>query len=501
MRRKPTTRLLRRKPSRRLPAAKPEASAEERFRKFLQDVDVGVVLLGPRAEFQFSNQPALAILGMTLDQVLGKTSQELNLTILQEDGSDYPFSMRPGPRSIASGEPVRNHVMGLRRPGSDEVFWIYGSAVPQFESDGSLRQVVCTFIDITTWKQAENRLRESEERFRGAFDFAAIGMAIVGIDGQWLRVNKSLCRIVGYSEDELLARDFQSITHPEDLKPDLDLVRQLVEGAIPNYHMEKRYIHKDGHEVCVLLSVSLVRDQRGDPLYFVSQIQDITARKRAEEELRQLSSQLLKLQDEERRRIARDLHDSFSQNLVGISLNLARLAKSAKMRGGREQRVLTETRRMVKGLARETRTFSYLLHPPVLDELGLVSAIEEYGRGYSARSGIKLELDLPSSMGRLPMEIETALFRVTQESMGNIQKHSGSTTGRIRLWKTDHEIMLEVTDEGRGMVDKHLRDGGVGALGVGILGMRERMRQLGGRLEVVSGNPGTVVRATLALPH
>ena len=135
--------------------------------------------------------------------------------------------------------------------------------------------------DITERKRAEEALRESEERFRSAFDFAAIGMALVAPDGRWLRVNQSLCQIVGYSEKELLARDFQSITHPEDLETDLDLVRQILDGSIPRYHREKRYLHKQGLDRLDLLSVSLVRDGMGQPLYFISQIQDISERKRA----------------------------------------------------------------------------------------------------------------------------------------------------------------------------------------------------------------------------
>jgi PAS domain S-box-containing protein len=129
---------------------------------------------------------------------------------------------------------------------------------------------------------ADPRLVESEERFRGAFESAAIGMALVAPDGRWLRVNPSLCRIVGYSPEELLATTFQAITYPEDLDKDVDFVRRMLEGSISHYQLEKRYFRKNGHLVWILLSVSLVRDGDGSPLYFVSQIQDISARKEAE---------------------------------------------------------------------------------------------------------------------------------------------------------------------------------------------------------------------------
>ena len=133
--------------------------------------------------------------------------------------------------------------------------------------------------------QRHTALRESEARFRGAFEFAAIGMALVALDGRWMRVNRALCGIVGYTAEELLATTFQAITHPDDLEADMEYMRQMLDGSRSHYDMEKRYFHKGGHIVWILLSVSLVRDDTGQPMYFVSQIQDITARKHAESQL------------------------------------------------------------------------------------------------------------------------------------------------------------------------------------------------------------------------
>src|SRR5256886_3074982 len=133
--------------------------------------------------------------------------------------------------------------------------------------------------------QRHTALRESEARFRGAFEFAAIGMALVALDGRWMRVNRALCGIVGYTAEELLATTFQAITHPDDLDSDMEHARQVLVGSRTHYDMEKRYLHKGGHVVWVLLSVSLVRDDAGQPMYFVSQIQDISARKHAESQL------------------------------------------------------------------------------------------------------------------------------------------------------------------------------------------------------------------------
>jgi PAS domain S-box-containing protein len=170
----------------------------------------------------------------------------------------------------------------IRLPNGEYKWLLDRGRVVERALDGAPTKVVGISLDIDAQKRMEMDLRESEQRFRGAFEFAAIGMALVAPNGRWLRANKSLCEILGYTADELLATDFQSITHAEDLDADVGQVRQMLDGSLSHYDMEKRYLHKDGHIVWVLLSVSLVRDARAQSMYFVSQIQDITDRKHAE---------------------------------------------------------------------------------------------------------------------------------------------------------------------------------------------------------------------------
>jgi CheY-like chemotaxis protein/two-component sensor histidine kinase len=220
-----------------------------------------------------------------------------------------------------------------------------------------------------------------------------------------------------------------------------------------------------------------------------------------ESSLRQLSARLLQLQDEERRRIARDLHDITGQKIVVLSMALDRLARSPNLQDPEAKETLRESREMVSKIGEETRTLSYLLHPPLLDECGLDSAVHWYAEGFEKRSGIKLNVDIPPNLGRLPTELETALFRVVQESLTNVHRYSGSATAEIRVRVISGEVRLEVVDFGKGVKTKDVKEAveGSAPLGVGIPGMRERLHQLGGRLDVDFGRDGTRVMASLPI--
>lgn len=214
----------------------------------------------------------------------------------------------------------------------------------------------------------------------------------------------------------------------------------------------------------------------------------------ANQNLRALSARLLQLQDEERRRFARELHDSVGQSLAGLALNLSavrtdieRLAKTAN--------ALSESETMVQDMSKEVRTISYLLHPPMLDEAGLASALRWYVEGFKQRSQIQVEAEFPDDFGRLSQELETAIFRVVQESLTNIHRHSGSPTAKVSIARVHGLVLVEVADRGKGIPpEKRYEMEATGTIGVGLRGMRERIRQLGGDLEIDSNGAGTVVR-------
>ncbi len=214
------------------------------------------------------------------------------------------------------------------------------------------------------------------------------------------------------------------------------------------------------------------------------------------EHLRTLSQKLMQTQDEERRRIARELHDSAGQILAALGMNLVTFAKHAKQSAPQLVTIADEGQQLVQQLDQEIRTMSYLLHPPLLDESGLPQALRWYIRGLKERSGIDIALSIPEDFGRLFREMELVMFRVVQECLNNVHRHSGSTKATIRIAREGDHVFLEVQDEGKGMSTEKLSEIQSQGSGVGIRGMRERVRQLKGHLDIVSNSRGTKVSVT-----
>jgi len=220
----------------------------------------------------------------------------------------------------------------------------------------------------------------------------------------------------------------------------------------------------------------------------------------ANESLRELTGRLQQMRDEERRQIARELHDSVGQLLAAISMNMGTVLNQVHSLDAAGARAVSENAMLVEQISSEIRTMSHLLHPPLLDAAGLASALRWYVDGFSERSKIKVDLEIPVQFGRLSDELEIAIFRMVQECLTNIHRHSGGSSAAIRVLQADHEIRVEVQDQGKGMsLEKLMELNSSGQSGVGFRGMRERMRQLGGSLEIRSDTTGTAVRATLPL--
>lgn len=347
-------------------------------------------------------------------------------------------------------------------------------------------------------QRAEAALHGSEQRFRAVFDAGPVGMCLTTPSGRFLRVNHAFADFLGYDLNDLRGMHFLDITHPDDRPTSEDRVRRTLDGGTQRFSLEKRYLRKDGRAVWGIASAHLLRDDEGRPLLFITHLQDITARRRAEDELRELPSRLLEAQEEERRRIAKELHDSTAQELAAAIMGIGTLQRQLAGVEGPAQDTLADVLALLERSARDVRTLSHLLHPPLMDRLGLGHALRQYVAGFSQRSGIQVAAELPK--GRLPLaeEARVALFRIVQEALSNIHRHSGSPTARLRLAREGAEAVLEVADDGRG-IPAPCGTGPQALPGVGLASMRERARSLGGRLEVETGPAGTLVRAILPL--
>jgi PAS domain S-box-containing protein len=339
--------------------------------------------------------------------------------------------------------------------------------------------------------QAEEHLRASEERYRLLFKRSLAGICLATPEGALLECNDSFARNLGYdSAEELRNLRMESIYFTPEERTEL-VARLLKKRKLNN--VELRCRRKDG-TAAWLLSNLTVMEASDKGVVFQSSSVDISEIKHAQEELRHLSAKLMNSQDEERRRIARELHDSAGQYLAGVSMALEGLRGEAQDLPDSFRRKLDEAAEMTKACASEIRTISHLLHPPLLDELGLGSAVRWYVEGFARRSGIQVATEMPEELDRLGDDVELVLFRVLQESLTNVHRHSGSKTATVKLGTDSLRAYLEVQDQG------HREDSSESFRpGVGISGMRERVRDLGGTLEIRSDCSGTHVRVAIPI--
>jgi signal transduction histidine kinase len=246
-------------------------------------------------------------------------------------------------------------------------------------------------------------------------------------------------------------------------------------------------------------------EQRNEELFRANEQlrSEMNRRIAAEESLRQLSASLLHAQDDERRRVARELHDSVGQLLTGAVLSMSAVRRKTRRLSYKSTRLLSQCADCLAQSLREIRTISYLLHPPMLDETGLTDALRWYTRGFTERSGVQVRFDICDDLDYLSRDVRTAIFRIVQESLTNIQRHSGSSRAELRLQRSGSQIELQVRDYGKGVPVEVLHGGGsearTRAQGVGISGMRERVAQLHGHMEIYSSGHGTVVEVILPL--
>lgn len=346
-------------------------------------------------------------------------------------------------------------------------------------------------------------LQGAEHPYRLLVESIEEGAATLSDDGTVLYSNRSFAAFFDAPLEKFIGAPLHNFVTGNDA----EFLKTLILGArLASTRGEIRLRKKHGKPRTIRLTLSPNRELGLEAICAVAteltEIVDANEALRVTEtSLRQLSARLLQLQDEERRRIARDLHDVTGQKIAVLSMSLDRLARLTEERKPEAKESIKESREIVSQIGEEIRTLSYILHPPLLDECGLASAVHWYTEGFEKRSGIKLEVSVDADLPRLSADAETTLFRVVQESLTNVHRYSGSASAKIKVSKSSGEVRLEIIDYGQGIKSGAARErfDGPAPLGVGIPGMRERLHQLGGELTVDFGTSGTRVTAILPI--
>ncbi len=419
---------------------------------------------------------------------------------------------------LRNGERI-DHYESIRLSKSGKQIDVSLTISPVKGSDGRVLGASKIARDITERKQAEEALRkvydELELRVRERtaelerrtaqvqeqaelLDLASDAIFVRNLDARITYWNQGAERLYGWTRAEVLGKPIDDYLKTQFPQPFADIRAAILRTG--SWQGELIHSTKDRRRITVASRWSVWSDKQGKPLGFLELNTDLTDQKRAEENLRTMSGRLLQMQDEERRRIARELHDSAGQMLVALDMNLATIQRDGTNLSPGAAHACAESLQLVQQMSKELRTISHLLHPPLLDEAGLPSAIRCYVEGFADRSKIPVRLEIPENLGRLSPELETTIFRVVQEGLTNIHRHSGSSTAAIRISQAPEEIRLEISDRGKGIpAGVQLGLAGAGRSGVGIQGMRERLRQLGGHLEIQSRRTGTTILAVLPL--
>lgn len=477
----------------------PGATGYDWMAKLARTSPVGIYHCDAFGNCVYVNERWCELTGRTFEEALGSGWEQ---AIHPEDRARIHEEWR---RTAEANEPFRSEYR-FQQPNGRAI-WIFGEVVQERDENGALIGLIGTVTEISELRAIREQLEQSraklEQRVRERTEELRVAAMVVDqmqdavirsdLSGKVVSWNHGAERLFGYTAEEMIGNSTLLLTPSDHVKIALS-IKSRVRSGESVYRFESVRRSKDGTLLEVELSVFPLRDEDGSILGTTAIVRNITEQKRADEQLRLLSQRLLRVQDEERRRIARELHDSTAQLLAALAINLGRICESSRPLSNQvREQLLAEAIILAENALLEVRTQSYLLHPPLLDERGLAAALAFFIDGFTKRSGIHVEFRAPKVMTRLTNALELTIFRIVQESLTNVHRHSGSGRAEIELREADHWIELIVRDFGRGLN----RDAST-APGVGIAGIRERTKELGGSMTVESASPG--VRLQVRLP-
>lgn len=504
---------------------------ERRFREMIDALPAAIYTTDAEGRLTHFNPAAAALSGRVPE--LGTDRWCVTWKLLRPDGTQLPHDECPMAVALKENRAVDDTEIIAERPDGERV-WLIPYPRPLHDAEGRISGGVNMLVDITERKKAE-QATGLLAAIVDSSDDAIISKTLDGVITSW---NRAAERIFGYSAREAIGQHITLIIPPDRRGEETEILERLKRGERID-HYETMRAGKDGTLVDISLTISPVKDAAGRIVGASKVARNITRQKENEralreseerfrllschleeqvlarteelerrntevakqaEVLRELSRQLMHAQDEERRRLARDLHDSAGQMLASLGMNLATIIQHGKQSSPQLRGAAEEGQRTVRQLTQEIRTVSYLLHPPLLDETGLPEALRLYIKGLGDRSGLDVSLTIPPDFGRLPGEIELIIFRLVQECLTNVHRHSGSKVAVVRLSREADGVSLEIQDQGAGISAEKLSEIRDQGSGVGIMGMRERVRQVGGQFSIESKGLGTTVLFRFPLP-
>lgn len=436
-----------------------------------------------------SNQSERGVFGWT--PMVNASREEAMSRIHPEDRA---WVLAEADAAVASRSGFRVEVRGLK-PENGEIRWVAITGTVRCDETGKPMRVDGITVDITERKETELRLRESELRFRAIFENAAIGISLVGADGVLVAANPALERLLGYRASELVGMHFREFTHPDDRAPSVLSFQGMMEGRRQNYEVEKRYIRKDGEVIWGRLVVSALRDPASDAIFGIGMVENITERKRAEQELLSLSDKLIFAEEQARGRMARELHDGLGQQIAALSIAVASLKRQIPEHVAAAREEMTRLQQRIVAISDGVRRISHELHPAVLELAGIVPALRSHCKQFSADTGLTVSLEAEGNFEDISTETALCLYRVAQEALQNVVKHSGANEARLRLARSAGNVVLTVADRGRGFDPKAPS----AHAGLGLVSMKERARLLNGALKIDSA-PGAGTTLEVSIP-
>lgn len=487
-------------------------TSEEQFRTIADYIPALVWLANADGWIYWYNRRWFEYTGTTPKQMEGWGWQTVH------DPAVLPTVLERWAASIASGAPFE---MAFPLRGADGRFRAFQTRVNSVrDASGKVIRWIGTNSDISGQRAAEELLLQKDAHLRAAFHQTYAFMVLLRTDGTILEANDAALQAIAADRAQVHGKKVWEPGWWADLPDECENLRASVRRAAHGeiVREECRYLLADGTARFAERTLSPIRDASGNIDMLVATGIDTTEQKELRErledrvktrtadlkekndQLADLSGRLLRSQDEERRRIARDLHDSIGQLLSALGMNVALVSTQTDRLSRDAAKAVLENQNIVEQITTEIRTISHLLHPPLLSELGVLTTVSDYAAGFTDRSNISVSLDFPARLNDLPPGMDLAIFRIIQECLTNVYRHSRSRTAFLRIAASPESITVQVRDEGKGLPPESQAGNARKRFGgVGLSGMRERVREFGGALDIQSGSGGTTVTATFPL--